>query len=514
MTQQPKPATFLNRAIATTGRIAKRLLESAAADRLTGNWGTHPFTADEVVRRHQRTLVARSRDQAINNDYARKFLQMCRQNIVGPRGVQLQAQARDADGTLDAAANEAIETVWRMWGRPENCDVTGRHSFRQIQAEAVDSAARDGEFFIRLVQGAQAGPYGFALQMIDAQRCRPDYDQENPRTGNFVRHGIEFNEYGRPIAYYFTTLKPKKDDEAYTYGGQSHVRIPAEEIIHGFMPDMISQKRGLPWMATALSRLKMLGNYEEAALVNANISASKGGFFKWDPDYAPDSDEDRKDEPLYMDVEPGSFQELRPGQSFEPWNPQYPNGEFAHFHKAILRGIASGLGVTYVNLANDLEGVNFSSIRQGALDEREHWKELQEWLIESLIDRVYGAWLPRMLAQGRIRVPGRGGVEVSLPLERIDKFRAVEWQPRRWDWIDPNADVKAAIASKNNLLASPGQIIRDRGRDPESVWQEIGRDIDAMRRAGIPDRFIDIALGTSTASPAENEEGAKAEVGK
>jgi lambda family phage portal protein len=235
----------------------------------------------------------------------------------------------------------------------------------------------------------------------------------------------------------------------------------------------------------------MLGGFEKAALVNARVSAAKGGFFEWQEGYGPEDDEG---EEIYMEAEPGAFQELPAGVKFNPWNPQYPSGEFAPFHKAMLRGIASGLGVSYVNLANDLEGVNFSSIRQGTLDEREHWKELQEWLIESLIEPVFAAWLPRALLAGRITVDTPRGPR-PLRAERIDKYRAVEWQPRRWDWIDPNADVKAAVASKNNLLASPGQIIRDRGRDPDSVWQEIGRDIQAMRAAGIPDEYITIALG-------------------
>ena len=92
-----------------------------------------------------------------------------------------------------------------------------------------------------------------------------------------------------------------------------------------------------------------------------------------------------------------------------------------------------------------------------------------------------------------------------LRAERLEKYRTVVWQPRRWDWIDPNADVKAAVTSKNNLLASPSQIIRDRGQDPETIWREIGRDIAAMRGAGIDDRFIEIALGMKVAPQGEGE---------
>lgn len=496
-----KPLTLTpRRKFSGVGKALARMFDAGKQDRLIGSWGTMPLTADDVVRRNQRILVARSREQAANNDYAKKFLQMTRQNIVGPRGVQLQAQSRDPDMTLDKLANDAIEAAWREWSKPGNCDVTGKQSLRAIQSGAATSAARDGEFMIRIITGRDAGPWGVSLQVLDPQRCRPDYDQVKLSNGRFIRHGIEFNRFGRPLAYHFSTTKAEDSDDAYDYGGQAYVRVPADQIVHGFLPEMTGQKRGLPWTATALWRMQMLVGFEKAALVNARVSAAKGGFFEWQEGYGPEPDED--DEDLYMEAEPGAFQELPAGVKFNPWNPQYPSNEFSPFQKAMLRGIASGLGVTYVNLANDLEGVNFSSIRQGTLDEREHWKELQEWLIETLMQPVFDAWLPRALLAGRIVVETQRGSRPLRP-ERIEKYRRIEWQPRRWDWIDPNADVKAAVASKNNLLASPGQIIRDRGRDPNAVWQEIGRDIQAMRDAGIEDKFIEIALGMGVANKLE-----------
>lgn len=475
---------------------AVRMFDAGQTDRLTASWPSTPTPADYIVRRNQRTLVARSREQAANNDYMRGFLRMVRQNIVGPQGIRLQAQSRDIDGSLDTAANDAIEAAWLEWGRAANCDVSGRRSWRIVQGGAATAAARDGEFMIREIWGADAGSWGYALQVLDPQRCPVDYDEERRNDGTFVRHGIEFNQYGRPIAYLFTTTDEREAD--YVYGGRSFQRIPAREIIHGFIEDFTGQKRGLPWAATALWRMRMLDGFEKSAMVNARVSASKGGFFQWKEGYGPDQDED---EELYMEAEPGAFQELPAGVEFKEWSPQYPNGEFAPFMKSGLRGIATGLGVSYNNLANDLEGVNFSSIRQGALDEREHWKELQEWMIEALIDRVYRNWLKVALLSGRIVVAGRGESLKPLRPERLPKYQAVQWQPRRWAWIDPRADVASAIAQKDNLMGSFGQFIRDQGRDPQTVWREISEDIAQMRAAGIPEDYIKQAMGQKLVAP-------------
>jgi capsid protein len=81
-----------------------------------------------------------------------------------------------------------------------------------------------------------------------------------------------------------------------------------------------------------------------------------------------------------------------------------------------------------------------------------------------------------------------------LPAEKIDKYADVQWQPRRWEWIDPRADVDAAVKSKESLLTSPGQIIRESGRDPLTVWKEFASDIELMKAAGIPDEYIKASI--------------------
>lgn len=471
---------------------AKRSYDAGETDRLTASWTTVPLTADQVIDRNQRAVVARSRDQAAKNDYMKAFLRLCGQNIVGHRGVILQAQAKDDNGTLDRLANEAIEAWWRHWQRAENCDITGRRSFRLMCKTAVQTAAKDGEFMFREIRG-KATPMGYALQSVDPQRCPVDYNVECLSGGRFIRQGIEFSREGRPLAYFFMTGDP--GHSAYTFNGSNLERVPADEIIHGFLEEILGQRRGLPWAATSLWRLHQLSGFEKAALINAKTGASVGGFLEWENGEGPDLDEDDGDEEMYIEAEGGVFQELPPGLRHKAFQSQYPSGEFTPFHKAMIRGAGAGMGVSYVSLANDLEGVNFSSIRQGVLDEREHWMDLQEWLIESLVDRVYQSALQPALLMGLIRTG-----TVRLRPERIAKYRSVFWQARRWSWVDPQKDIRSEIEAKDNLLTSPSEIIRKQGRDPETVWRTFASDIAAMQAAGVPERFIMATLGKSAAA--------------
>lgn len=480
-------------------RLARRF-DAAKVDRLTADWPSTPLTADQVIDRNQRILVARSRDQAANNDYMANFLRLCRQNIVGHRGITLQAQARDQDGTLDERANEALEAWWRRWCRADSCDITGRRSFRRLCSLAVQSAAKDGEFFFREIRGRAAGPGGYALQIIDPQRCPVDYNVEASRDGVFVRQGIEFSREGRPLAYYFLSADAAARS-GYTYGSQSLERVPAEDIIHGFDEVIVGQRRGIPWAATALWRLNQLHEFEKASVVNARIGATQQGVIEWEEGYGPEEDEEAIDEELVITLEGGRYSELPQGARLRNVESQYPSGEFSAFQKAMLRGAGAGMGVAYVSFANDLEGVNFSSIRQGVLDERDHWQELQEWLIESLVERVYAGALRAALI--RSQVSGGG---VTLKAQRLDKYLDVIWQGRRWAWVDPQKDINAEVTAKNNLLAAPSDIIRKQGRDPDSVWRAMSRDIEAMKAAGIPERFIEAAiLGAQNAGGQSND---------
>lgn len=468
------------------GGSGTNLFDAAYGDRLNSQWVGTPSEPDSEVERVQKPLVARSRERATNDDYVVRFLTMCRNNIVGHQGVILQAQPRLADGSIDRVDSDAIEAAWKDWGRRGNCEVTGKLSWRALQEACITSVAMDGEFFVRIVRGADGGKYGLCLQMLDAQRCPVDYHVDKLGAGGFVRNGIEFNDYGKPAAYFFVSVD--ESEQLYRYGSRSLIRIPASEIVHGFRAMFTNQKRGLPWTASALYRLRQLGEFDRAAVVNARISASKGGFFEWEEGYGPDVDDDADVE---MEVEAGTWRELPPGVRAKSFDPQFPAGEHAMFTKGQLRAIAAGLGVSYASLANDLSDVNFSSARQGALDERENWKVLQTWFVESLCEPVFKLWLERSLLAGLIRRPRNGA---RLPATDIDKYMDVVWQSRRWQWVDPRSDVDANIKAKNNLLSSPSDIIRETGRDPGQVWAQVAADIASMKAAGIPEEFIKAAI--------------------
>ena len=81
-------------------RRKKRSYEASGVGRLLQNWATAIKTPDEELRTSLRNLRARSRELSINNDYARKFFEMLKTNVIGANGIVLQSKAKRLDGTF------------------------------------------------------------------------------------------------------------------------------------------------------------------------------------------------------------------------------------------------------------------------------------------------------------------------------------------------------------------------------------------------------------------------------
>lgn len=461
----------------------KRDFAAAAFNRLTSGWNSSNTSANVDLYRGLDTLRARSRDLFANNDYARRFGGMVTANVIGGAGVILQARIYDKPGKPDAGANDAVEAGFARWGMRGSCDVTGRLSWRDTQIQVIKAVARDGEALIRKIRGKAAGnAFGYALQVLDIDRLDTKLMRAAGKGLNEIKMGVEVDAFGRAVAYW---LRPFHPGELWLAQGQvlsDHQRVPAGDILHVYMADRPEQLRGAPWMHAAMTRLNNLGGYEEAAVIAARVGASKMGFFKT-PEGGVDAASDGKDEQgvPYTEAEPGAFGTLPDGMDFVPFNPDYPHAMYAEFVKACLRGVASGLGVSYHGLANDLEGVNFSSIRAGTLEERDQWIGIQQWFIDAFLEPVYQDWLRSALAFGQILLANGS----PLPLEKIDKFAAHTWQARRWQWVDPLKDMNASVLAIENGLKAPQDVAAELGVDYEDVLVKIKQAQDMAAKIGV-----------------------------
>lgn len=450
------------------------------------------WSADALARTDLDALRAKSRALSRDNDYMRKFLQLVESNIVGRDGFILQMRAKSEFKLKeqDVNANNAVEQAFKSWARRGVCDVTGLLSFVDLQRLIIKSVARDGEALIRHINDFN-NPYGYALQVLDIDRLDTAFNQDAQKDRPAVRMGVEIDRYGKPTAYYLREFHPGEYAGKATFS-QKRERVPANEISHLYIHDRPEQRRGFPWTATAIIGLTNIGGYQEAAIIAARIGASKMGFFtrgEESDNYFPplESEEGGTFErpTLTHTVEPGVFDELPAGYSFQAFDPDYPHSNYDSFMKTSLRGIASGLGVSYHSLASDLEGVNFSSIRSGTLEERDNWQSLQNWLVENFMRDVFERWLSSALLKQAIK--GSNGKAFSpSQLERLSQH---EWQGRRWAWVDPLKDISAQEKAVMLGVKSRRQIASEMGLDFDDTLIQQQQELEQMEKIGLTQSF-------------------------
>lgn len=463
----------------------KRSYHAASTSRLFADFMSSSRSPDSELKPDLVLMRNRARTLARDDVYVKRYLNLLKTNVVGDKGMTLQVKARNTDGGLDVIGNQIIEDSFYQFGLKGNCTADGRLSWIDLQKYVLEATARDGEAFIQVVRN-RAFTHGIAFHPIEADLI-DEQKNERLKDGREIRMGIELDQYKRPIAYWVKKKHPGDYDFATISVNQSE-RVLAENIIHIYDPIRAGQTRGEPWMAPAISQLKMLNAHREAELVASRMAASKMGFFISDNGEDAPADDYDNNVPI-IDAEPGTFHQLPNGVDFKPFDPSHPATAFSDFQKGILRGIASGLGVSYASLSNDLEGTSYSSIRQGALEERDAYRMLQQFLLEHFVIPAYSIWLQHVMEFGYI----------SIPATRFDKFFAAShFRPRGWQWVDPQKEVNAAIAAMHNGIMSMQDVATQYGRDVEETFSQWQRDKEMADQFGLELAFFPFGANEAT----------------
>lgn len=477
----------------------KRSFNAGQIGRTTSNWSTQLESSNRELRYTLRNLRTRSRYLANNNEYARKYLDLCVQNIVGADGIGMDSEGLNAAGKTDEANNEAIEKAWNEWGRRGICTMDGMLSWCDLQRLVAESVARDGEILLRPVVGRDAGnKFGFAIQVLEIDHLDELYTRDADATGSVVM-GVEVNKWGRVEAYHILQNHP--GDYGYQGLGQRE-RVPAGDLLHIYVPHRPHQRRGYPWLAASMQSLYHVGEYVESEAVAARIAAGKMGFYKPTEAASGMDFDDQQDGQPIQEVEPGIFEKLPFGWEFQAVDWQHPSGQFDAFVKGQLRGAASGGGVPYHSLTGDLSGANYSSLREGRLEATDQWSLRQRWFIDWVCQPIFERWLEMAVTTGAVQLPAR----------KIPDFSRPCWRPRGWKWVDP---LKESEASRMRLalgLTTRTAILAEQGEEFEDVIEQLAEENKAMRELGLnPD--VPLA-GAGTAGGQANDGTQGSENGK
>ena len=472
--------TFLAKLFGVKPRVfvqKRAFAKGAEVDRLSQDWNPSTLTGDAALYGRIRVMRDRARQQELDKPYARRYYQILENNVPGSTGFTMTVQARDRAGELDKAANLAVWMEFKRWSKLGNCTVTGEDSWVDVQNLVTRALARDGGILLRKRSGKKFGPHGFQLQLLEIDQLDTNYNS-NADNGNKVCFGIEKDEYGKTIAYHLLDRHPGEVAGYRFSSGQTRRRVDASEIIHIFTKERPTQSIGFPWLVASSTCLHHLGEYSYAELLAARAGAAKGGWFQstTGQQFAGEQQIDADGNPATLiDFEPGSFDELPAGMTFQAYDPKHPTDAFSPFCRGQLLEASAGGGISYATLTGDLSEANYSSMRSGKLEEQEAFKKFQQHLIEHLCEPVFSAWLEMALLSGAL----------PYTMADFDRLNQPLFRGRRWPWVDPSKDIKAVSDAMAIGITSRTKVVEEQGGDIEQIFEELADEDELAKKNGI-----------------------------
>jgi len=447
--------------------LAQRHYEAASAGRRTEGWHRSSGDANAAIGPNLARLRDAARDLVRNNGYAESAVATIADQTVGTGIV-----------ATSVPPSQRWERAWQAWAETTACDADGRHDFYGLQKLVMATVVESGEALVRRRRRRTDDGLPLPLQL---QVLEPDHLDTTKTTalreGGEVLQGVEFDALGRRVAYW---LFPRHPGAAgHTFGSKllsPSRRVPASEVLHIFKGRRPGQVRAASWFAPVLLRFKDFDDYEDAQLIKQKTGALLSVITS-DTDgsgLAPalgkpvtGTDADGDSQPIDM-LEPGAIINVPPGRSIEVVQPPRI-GEYADFVEVTLRGIATGLGVTYEDLTGDYTDLPYSAARMSRL---RHFARIQDWrwrmLIPQFCDPVW-AWATEAgeLALGMATSP------------------APWWTPESLPMIDPDKEGLAVMRNVRTGIQTLQEALRERGFDPTKVLDEIQATNAMLDRRGI-----------------------------
>lgn len=444
---------------------ALRNYDAGDFERLNSGWRAFNDSAEFTDRGSRDTVRARARDLERNSDIANSVIGAYKRNVIGA-GYNLQARTGDHD------LNEQIEKLWKKWGRKRNCDVTATQSLKQMLRMIEERKKVDGGILINKVF-TDGGVIPFKLQCLEVDEL--DVSRADPKhKGNKVVGGIELNQYNRAVGYWI------KQYSLDGIGLSESVYVEEKNMIYIFTKKRPSQVREISDLAPTVTRIRDANEFMTAVSVKERIAACLSVFIKQNTPAGGVGRTGASSAPKYnyngKTLTPGMIKYLNPGDDVQTVNPSGQSADATSFIKLQQRLIGAGQGISYESTSRDMSESNYSSARQGIIEDDLTFIEDKELIIET-IDEIYETFLISAVLSGALNIKDFWSNK--------EKYMNHEWiqEPKRW--IDP---AKESTANKTALQTGQKtfkQIAAETGRDWRDQIDDMAEVLEYARSKGV-----------------------------
>lgn len=453
-------------------KAASTAYEGARKDRTNADWNPAIGTADALSLDNLPALIARCRDLCRNTGYGKSISHAVKRTTVG-KGLRPTPMVTNPDGTPNDDINILLEEAFDDWASTkEFCDTEGRITFWQMQRQALGQCVEAGEYFFRMVTVKEPdSPSGLQLQRMEVDQL-DTFNITNTQTGNEIRRGIEVNDLGRPVGYWFLN-NPVND--AFSLPTDSR-RFDARQILHLMFQERPGQSHGIPLLHSIMKKMRDLGEYDDWELFAARVQACISVIINREqgddiglqlPDGEDGLDDDRNMESVFQ---PGMQFTGRPGEKIEGFAPTKPGNAYQPYVQQQQGSIGAAVDLSYEQIARDFSRGTYSSQRQGMLEDRRAVEPSQEVVIDSVLTPVWR----QFVIQGVMS----GGIQIDGFWEDPKRFTKVEWQPPGYPWIDPQKEGNAFMQLWKARMMTFKEICATRGKDWRRVLAQWHKEVE------------------------------------
>jgi lambda family phage portal protein len=368
--------------------------------------------------------------------------------------------------------DKTVATRWNAWVKVADYDCL--LDFYGLQAKAWQAVKVDGEVLVRL-RTRRTGPTTVPLQLQLLEADWLDTQRNEVRGGNEIIGGIEYNTKGERVQYWLFDRHP--GDVGLRVAQRESQPIPASEILHLFNPTRPGQQSGISELAPVIATVRDQRVYEDSEQARKNLESRMGVMGEWDESLLtgvelPASPAGGDATPGMLDlgeIAGGSFMGMPPGMRNPTFIQPAAAPGYVDYIKQIDKRIAAGTGVPYEFMTGDLSEVNFSSSRvRTNLYKQQVEREQWTLFVPMFCDRIAQRWLSLLDLSGA----------------RAPQGVYADWTTPKWASVNPVQDVAADLAEIKGGLCSISEKIRQRGYEPELVFQEMKQDLQRLQSDG------------------------------
>lgn len=474
----------------TAGQADHTAYKGGSLDRLYRAWMPAHRSGDTAIGENWNLLTSRIRDLFRNEPVMKNLRRALAKHVIGT-GICTFADVMSDPETPDDIFNDESDDLFETWSE-EEADVEGRLDWAQMQWMHFCEVMESGEsFLLKCIDPDPARSLPLCYQLLEPEQLDESRDQRADASGNKIVRGIEYNKRGQAVAYYFFDAHPY---DTYTGYSAKSERIPAERVIHSFLPNRSSENRGVTWFACNVQSSKdldwYLGNEMTAAALGALLTlivkrkngAGMGLGFAGGASSSP-GDTDVWGNSL-VKLGRGTVADIGPDDEVTVAESKRPNRDAAPFIKLILMLQSMGVGISQLRATGDYSQSSYTSARGAHLDDQAFFAVLQKWASRSFIKPVRKAHT--------IQAAGYGLFESVSPRQFKNSMRKMlrtTVQPPGREQLDPEMETKAAGDRISGLFSTWREECGLRGRHWRRVAIQQKRERDYFKSIGLEPQF-------------------------